>query len=242
MSATTSLGRWSRLSSLFSLAGKRRRAATHAASGPMRDFLLSATPDPRTPLREIDIVSLDLETTGLNPRRDVILSYGLLTLRDDTIELGSARHEIVRISRQIPEASAIIHGITDDQAASGRPLEEVLPELLEQLAGKVMLVHFARVEQHFLDAACRHLYNAPFLIPTIDTLLLAERLFSLRNHSIQPADLRLFNLRPRYNLPRYQAHNALSDALATAELFLALAAEIQPNPDKRRLGSFLANH
>ncbi len=231
-----------RLSRLFGLAGKRRRAAARATPGAMRDFLLAPTPDACAPLSQIDIVSLDLETTGLNPRRDVILSHGLVTLRDDTIDLASARHEIIRISRQIPEASAVIHGITDDQAASGRPLEIILPELLAQLAGKVMLVHFARVEQRFLDAACRRLYGAPFLTPTIDTLLLAERLFSLRNHSIQPTDLRLFNLRPRYNLPRYQAHNALSDALATAELFLALAAEIQPNPDKRRLGAFISNH
>ncbi len=223
----------------FGPAARRRRAARRAR-GPLRDFLATPPPHPRAPLDSIDLVALDLETTGLDPRRDVILSYGLVELRGGVIHLSSARHGIVRVERRIPESSAVIHHITDDQAASGEPLERVLPLLLQTLAGKAMLVHFARVEQRFLDAACRRLYGAPFPIPTIDTLLLAERLFSLQNHAIQPTDLRLFNLRERYRLPRYRAHNALSDALATAELFLALAAEIQPDPARRRLGRFLS--
>jgi DNA polymerase-3 subunit epsilon len=64
--------------------------------------------------------------------------------------------------------------------------------------------------------------------PIIDTLEIAQRAFQRRNHTIQPGDLRLFNLRPRYNLPQYKAHNALSDALATAEVFLALADNQYP--------------
>ena len=55
----------------------------------------------------------------------------------------------------------------------------------------------------------------------------------------QTGDLRLFNLRPRYNLPRYKAHNALSDAIATAELFMALAAEMAPGGHNCELRQFL---
>ena len=99
----------------------------------------------------------------------------------------------------------------------------------------------AEIEQQFLDVACRKLYGSPFVIATIDTLVIAQRLLTLRNHSIQTGDLRLFNLRPRYNLPQYKAHNALSDAVATAELFLAMAAEINPNPKHCRLEQFLTD-
>ncbi len=222
----------------FGLTARRRRAAARAR-GPLRDFLAAPLPDPSAPLEAVELVALDLETTGLNPRRDRMLSYGLVELRGGAIPLRGARHGLIRFDHRIPEAAAVIHRITDDQAAAGAPLEEVLPMLLETLAGKVLLAHFARVEQRFLDAACRRLYGGPFLIPTIDTLRLAERLFRLQNHAIQAADLRLFNLRPRYKLPRYRAHNALSDALACAELFLALAAEIQPDPARRHLAHFL---
>ncbi len=126
-------------------------------------------------------MALDLETTGLDPRKDSILSYGLVHLKGMSIRLETACHEIISVREEIPEASAVIHQITDDAAAAGRPLEQVLPEILEQLAGRVMLVHYARIEQSFLDAACRQLYGAPFVIRTIDTLVLARRLFELRN-------------------------------------------------------------
>jgi DNA polymerase-3 subunit epsilon len=157
------------------------------------------------------------------------------------IRLESARHGVIRVREEIPEASAVIHQITDDVAAAGRPLEQVLPEILEQLAGRVMLVHYARIEQGFLDAACRELYGSPFVVRTIDTLVLARRLFEIRNHTIQANNLRLFNLRPQYNLPQYKAHNALSDAVATGELFLAMAAEMYPGQQSCLLERFLTD-
>jgi DNA polymerase-3 subunit epsilon len=82
------------------------------------------------------------------------------------------------------------------------------------------------------------LYGAPLVLPTIDTQALAQRLMRNRNQFVRSASLRLFNLRSYYGLPRYKAHNALSDALATAELFLALAEDIQPG-GKCRLGQVL---
>jgi DNA polymerase-3 subunit epsilon len=189
----------------------------------------------------VEIVALDLETTGLDPGRDNILSYGLVHLRKMSILLETARHAVISVPAEIPESSAVIHQITDDVAAKGIPIEQALPELLGELRGRVMLVHYAGIEQNFLDAACRQLYGVPFVVRTIDTLVLARRLLEIRNHTIQPGNLRLFNLRPQYNLPQYKAHNALSDALATAELFLAMAAEMFPKPQQCRLERFLTD-
>ena len=91
------------------------------------------------------------------------------------------------------------------------------------------------------DPATGELATADPLVAqqTIDTLEIAQRVFERRNHTIQPGDLRLFNLRPRYNLPQYRAHNALSDALATAELFLAMAENLYPGRPCP-LGEFLS--
>ena len=218
---------------------QRKRALAKTQPGVMRDFLSTPQVEKNTRCSETGIVSLDLETTGLDPAKHSILSYGLVQIDNMTIRLDSTHHEIISVVEDIPEASVVIHQITDDRSAAGSPLEEVLPDLLRMLAGKVMLVHYASIEQNFIDAACRRLYGAPFVIPTIDTLILAQRRFERRNHTIQIGDLRLFNLRPRYNLPMYKAHNALSDAVATAELFLAMAAESAPRPENCTIGQFL---
>ena len=215
-----------------------RRRALRRAQGPLQAYLATPFPDRRARCRDLEIVALDLETTGLDPRRDSILSAGLVTVQGMSVRLDTAWHRVVQVEHAIAEASVVIHEINDYHAAAGLPLAEVLPELLQRLAGRVMLVHYKNIEQNFIDAACRRLFGAPFVIPTIDTLALAARVFERRNHTVQAGDLRLVNLRPRYNLPRYKAHNALSDALATAELFLAMAAEMDPGPDCR-LSSFL---
>lgn len=190
----------------------------------MRDYLRHPLPSPRRGYGETEFLAIDLETTGLDVRRDLILSIGSVVLRGKRIDLGSARHRVVRIDRSIPEASAVIHQITDDQAAGGLELEDVMSELLESLAGRVMIAHHATIERGFLGNACRRLWGAGLPVPVVDTQVLARRLFERRQIPFKGSDLRLHALGDRYNLPRYGAHNALSDALAAAELFLAQAA------------------
>ena len=129
--------------------------------------------------------------------------------------------EVARVVRRVPRGRVVTYG-------------EVA-----RMAGRPMLVHYSPIEQNFISAACEHLYGAPFVTPIIDTLEIGQRVFERRNHLIQPGDLRLFNLRPRYNLPHYKAHNALSDAISTAELFLAMADNLYPGRPCP-LGEFLS--
>lgn len=89
-------------------------------------------------------------------------------------------------------------------------------------------MHHAQLELGFLNKICQNLYQQGFHLPIVDTEVLARRQLQRRGASIQSGALRLFNLRKRYHLPEYSAHQALSDAIATAELFLAQAAESCP--------------
>jgi DNA polymerase-3 subunit epsilon len=219
---------------------QRKKALARAAPGPLADYLATPFPDKQSDCRELEIVAIDLETTGLDPRTDDILSIGLVHIDHFAVKLSTAWHSIVRIDRDIPGDSAVIHHITDDRSAAGVPIDALLPELLRRLAGRPMLVHYSPIEQNFISASCERLYGAPFVAPIVDTLEIGQRVFERRNHLIQPGDLRLFNLRPRYNLPQYKAHNALSDALATAELFLAMADNLYPERPCP-LGKFLSN-
>ncbi|MBK1694989.1 DNA polymerase III subunit epsilon [Chromatium weissei] len=203
---------------------QRHWLARRASPGALRDYLQQPLVAARTDYRAVDYVAVDLETTGLDSRRDLILSVGYVTLRGMSIDLSTARHRVVRIDRSIPESSAIIHQITDDQTARGSELSAVLSEFLAELAGKVLIAHHASIEQRFLSTACRQLWNCGLPLRIVDTQALALRTFERRQIPFKVSDLRLHSLGHRYNLPRYAAHNALSDALAAAELFLAQAA------------------
>jgi len=214
---------------LFDPDTRRRWLYAKAAPGPYRAFLAQPFPSPKQDFRKADYAALDLETTGLDPQADQILSVGLVIVRQGTrIDLATAMHRLVRPEGGIPEQSAVIHQITDDQAATGSRLREIMAELLQRLAGRVLLAHHARVEVHFLDWACRRLYGQHLVIPVVDTQVLAKRALDRTNQGYHGGALRLAALRSRYNLPRYPAHNALSDALAAAELFLALTGRHAP--------------
>ena len=213
------------LETWFSREHRRRKLAMQAAPGPLRDFLQTPWPSPDSDAREVEFAALDFETTGLDAQRDSILSAGWLALHGTAIDLGTAQHRILRSAQPLPEQSVLIHQLTDDAVAGGDRLENVLPTLLSFLAGRVLLAHHAQLEFQFLRQACRRIFGSDFVMPVVDTQWLALQSMRQRGLHYSAKDLRLFNLRQRYNLPRYRAHNALSDALATAELFVAQLAE-----------------
>lgn len=217
---------------------RRRWRLRRMPDCPLRDYLATPFPKPGLDYRDVEYVAVDLETTGLNPRRDQILSIGWVRLVGNRIRLETARHRLVRVRGDIPADSAVIHQITDDEAARGLSLSAALPELLAELAGRVLIAHHARVERGFLGIACKRLWGKGLLVRTLDTQAVARRLLERRQIPFKPSDLRLHALCERYNLPRHGAHNALSDALAAAELFLAQAAH-RDNGRGMQLGDFL---
>jgi DNA polymerase-3 subunit epsilon len=209
----------------FSPDARRRRLARKAPPGALRDYLETPFPATRQPLDQVPLLAIDFETTGLDPVNDHLLSVGHVQVNGLRVELATARHQVIRSRRPLQGENVAVHQLTDDQVADGEPLEKVMPDLLQALAGRVLLAHHAAVETGFLKAGCRKLYGVSPLFLVIDTLQLARRRLERAGQPIEGNELRLFNLRERYGLPRYQAHNALCDAIATAELFLAQVAE-----------------
>ncbi len=213
----------------FGLDAKWRRVARRVEDNPLGYYYSAPLVDKRLPLEEIECVSMDFETTGLDIRRDHIISIGMVTINRMSISVGSAWRQLISTSQAIPEHSAIVHRITDDMAAKGRAVEDVLPQLLEKLRGRVLIAHHARVELGFLNELTTRIYGYPVIIPVIDTLQLAKRHLTRSHQVIQEGMLRLSSLRQQFHLPEYRTHDALSDALATAELFLILANRLYPN-------------
>lgn len=195
-----------------------------ADPGPMRSYLSVERPSPRDDARRTEYLALDLETTGLEPNRDAIVSVGHVPIVGRRIRCADARHEYVRLNRSVKD-SATIHHIRDADLDDGCPEADALAAVLFALRGRVLLVHHAPVDLRFLQSACRRLYDRPLLVRVVDTLDLARRRRARGNRQIQDDELRLHALRRSYNLPRYPAHDALSDAVATAELFLAMLPE-----------------
>jgi len=217
---------------------KRQRLYKKAPNGALKDFLAVPFPDPKTPFSQVPILAVDFETTGLHAINDKLLSVGYVGMQNNQIQLGQSYHQIINTQQKLKTNNVLIHHITDAQQAQGQPLEVVIEKLLQALAGKVMLVHFARIERQFLQQACLELYGLAPVFPMIDTLVIAKRRLDKRDVAYDPSELRLAKLRATYKLPDHYAHNALNDAIATAELLLAQTSK-RDNSEKVLLKSLL---
>lgn len=216
----------------------RWRARRRGLDEPFRTFIDRAYPPTSTAFDDVEFVALDIETTGLEPASAEMLSVGWVLLRNGRVDVGSAESHIVRPTGEVG-GSATVHGLTDTMVGQGQDRAVVVARIVEALTGRVLLVHHAGLDKALLDRLCRQQFGAPLMLPVVDTLALEHRRRRRRHHVGENNSLRLADLRVAYGLPRYGAHDCLADAIATAELLIAMVAH-NDGRKTTRLGDLLA--
>jgi DNA polymerase-3 subunit epsilon len=194
----------------------------------IRDFYNVNSIGKETPLSEVPFVALDFETTGLNADKDEIISIGLVPFSLNRIYLSQSKQWLVKPRKKLNSDSVVIHGITHSELEDAPDLTLILSELMDCLAGKIVVVHYRDVERPFLDQALKRRLNEGIDFPIVDTLQiewdiqqkLVQGLWN-RLKGKKTQSVRLAASRERYNLPPYTPHDALVDAIATAELLQA---------------------
>ena len=190
---------------------------------PFDDLVRTGIPGRSSSFQDTEFVSLDIETNSLDPSSADMLSVGWVIIRSARIDLRSTESYIVRPSGDVGD-SASVHGLTDTVVGAGHDWGIVLDKIVKVLTGRILLVHHAGLDQALLDRMCLQRYGSRLLVPVVDTLALEHQRHRQKHHLEANASLRLSDLRDEYDLPRYSAHDCLIDAIATAELLLAIAA------------------
>ncbi|WP_194437384.1 3'-5' exonuclease [Vibrio fluminensis] len=210
-----------------------KQLAEQAKDSRLKAFYAQGAVSGDTPLSDVPFVALDFETTGLNAQEDAILTIGLVPFSLKRIYCNGSAHWVVNPNRDLNEESVVIHGITDSDVKNAPQLDEILEQVLQALAGKVVVVHYKNIERQFFNQALLNSIGEGIEFPVVDTLdiewaIQHEQCKGWLNwlKRKKPASVRLGQSRERYGLPAYQPHHALTDALATAEL---LQAQIQYN-------------
>ncbi|MGR4067975.1 exonuclease domain-containing protein [Billgrantia sp. C5P2] len=190
------------------------------------DFGIADLPPPdaelaRCPLRALEIVAFDTETTGLELRRgDSVISIGACRIVNARLLASDTFDVRVDPGRPIPPASTAIHGITDAEVAGAPPLSVILPRFRDYIGEAVILAHNAAFDLLALQPTGSAM---SLEMPVLDTLLLSRALDeSLDGHDLD-------TLAERYDLsfPPGTRHTALGDARVTAELWLALLPRLE---------------
>lgn len=209
-----------------------RQLAAKAHLPALQQFYEAGVIPEKTPIKDVPLLAMDFETTGLNPSIDDIVSIAVIPLTLSSIQVAAGKYWVLKPASDLQHTSIAIHGITHTEVAQAPDFEMIAVQLLEQMQGRVMLVHHQGIERRFLNAAMLKRFGEGIEFPCIDTMALEARLHrqspsGLLNQFIRPhtrVSIRLPESRARYHLPHYTAHHAKIDALACAELFQAQIA------------------
>jgi DNA polymerase III subunit epsilon len=180
-------------------------------------------PHPDMPWREAEFCVMDLETTGLDLRRDEIVAYGAVIVARARIPCNRTAYALVRPTRAVSVPAMTVHSLRAADLAGAAPLDEAVDDLVDLLTGRVLVAHAAWVERAFLNRALALRRRAlPRAVVDTAALLRACRLAD-RDPVAEP---NLEAAARDLGLPVHTPHQALGDAFTTAQLFLALATRL----------------
>ena len=176
----------------------------------------------QTPVEAVRFVVLDTETTGLDPRRDSIVSIGAIAVSECQIMLGDTFETMVQV--RYNTAATLVHGITRDEARAGMAEADATCAFLDYLRDGVIVGHHIGHDIAMLDAVCERHFDLSLLNRHLDTgglYLHLEHDGAFADQTPQP-DLSLDGLCERFGIRPHDRHTAPGDAFLTAQIFLRL--------------------
>jgi len=184
------------------------------------------------PLNDYTFVVCDTELTGLNKRKDEIISIGAVRLVNLQIQLDQTFHRYIRPTNINPNEATLIHRITPEELKKADSAEDVLPEFIDFCNNSLIVGHFVGLDMHFLNKMSRQVLGGTLSNPGIDTLRLARRFKDSGRtdhygHHDHASSYTLDALAKEFSLPVFKPHDALEDALQTAYLFLYLVKKFR---------------
>ena len=168
-----------------------------------------------------EVVVFDCETTGLNPKKDELISIGAVKIKGNRILTNEALHLYIEQKEQISHKSITIHQIRHCDLENAIPLEEAIETFLHYIGNRTLAGYFLE-----FDVAMINKYVKPMLgitLPNrqeeVSAIYYDKKIATIPQGNI---DLRFDTILDDLDLPRLQAHDALNDAVMTAMIYLKL--------------------
>lgn len=177
----------------------------------------------KLPLDEACYVVIDTELTGLDSRKDSIVSLGAIKMTGGRIDVGNTFYKMVKPGTDFTSESVVVHGITPSDVAELPSIDGVMDEFLAFCTGCVVIGHFLSLDLMFLNKELKRLSHGAFNDPIVDTCSIHDWIThqggDFSRHFGENSDKDLFSLAKKYGIQVTGAHNALMDAFVTAQLF-----------------------
>ena len=173
-----------------------------------------------------NFVCFDLETTSLSIYGAEIIEIGAIKVKN--WKQIDRFHSFIKPSMPIPSAATAVNGITNDDVKDAPTIEEILPTFVQFIKNENLLGH--NIKSYDLPILKRYVaeYNLTIDNKCFDTLYISRtHLPNLASHSLEA-------LCGYYGVENVEAHRALSDCIATAEIYKKIVENTGGNPEKAK--------
>jgi DNA polymerase-3 subunit epsilon len=173
-------------------------------------------PDLDRPLADLRWVIVDTESSGLDPAHDRLLSVGACAVRNQALRLSETFEVRIRQLRPSEDDNILVHGISASAQLAGEDAAQALVAFLEFLRGDQPVAFHAAFDATLVARALRKVLGVKLRRRWFDAEEIVRALFPQEPGQNRSLDHWL----ARFGIPGYCRHDALSDAVATAELLL----------------------
>jgi DNA polymerase-3 subunit epsilon len=171
-------------------------------------------------------VVLDNESTGIDPRKDRLVSIGAIAVHGGEIVLNDVFEATIKI--EFNTSAVMVHGITREQSMRGMEEAEAVRGFLEYLGDDTLVGHHVMFDYLLIENAARRHFQRLLNNRALDTMRLALALESAGAFSDAPIKSFDFDsLCARFHVVTHDRHTASGDAFLTARIFLKLLRLLQ---------------
>lgn len=168
-----------------------------------------------------EVVVFDTETTGLNTKKDAVLSIGAVKIKGDKILTSQSFEVFLKPSKEISTESIKIHHIRPcDLEQALEPLDGV-KKFLEFIGNRPLVGYYLEFDMAMMNRLIKPWLgiNLPNRQTEVSGLYFDKKIALIPQGNI---DLRFDTILRDLNIPRMGQHNALNDAIMTAMVYIKL--------------------
>ena len=173
-----------------------------------------------------EIVVFDCETTGLNPKKDEIISIGAVKVKGNKILTNEALHLFIEQKKQISHESITIHRIRHCDLENAIPVEKAIEQFLHYIGNRTLVGYYLEFDVAMINKYIKPMFGItlPNRQKEVSAIYYDKKIATIPQGHI---DLRFDAILEDLALPRLQAHDALNDAVMTAMMYLKLKGKNQ---------------
>ncbi len=175
-----------------------------------------------TPTELVRFVVLDSETTGLDPRKDRLVSIGAVAVERNEIVLADAFEALLKV--QYNTSAVTVHGVTCEESRDGLDEADAVMRFLHYLRDGIIVGHHIAHDVETFNAACERHWGIRMPNRGLDTMDLT---LHLEQDGVLPVENEIRNfsldaLCELFDVVPHDRHTAAGDAFITAQIFLRL--------------------